>query len=439
MNTEPTNKSVSAKTDNAQADSPAPQAPMLRSTKLLFAVSASMTVSTIYYAQPLLADIAESLHIARSSIGEAITVTQLFYALGLLLLVPLGDLLNRRTLIAAHLAMSAAALAVTGVAHGRTTLYVGLAAVGLLAVATQSLVAFASILAAPGERGRVVGFVTSGVVIGILLARTFAGLLARLGDWHLVYLISASLMALLSVLAWRTLPNAAPRASNASWGSYRGLIRSMPMLFIQEKLFRIRAAFAFFIFAAFSLLWTSLSLPLSDPPFSYSPAAIGAFGLAGAAGALGAAGAGRLADRGYQRRTTGGALALLLASWLPIAMLARSPLLLIAGIVLLDLAVQAVHVTNQSLLFSLRPEARNRVTAGYMIFYSLGSGAGSLIGTHAYAYSGWSGVCWAGGAVSGAALLFWALAGSERGRPVGEDAYAQTAQPKSSLPRQASE
>ncbi|CAI6021762.1 putative transporter [Cohnella sp. JJ-181] len=409
---------------------------MPRSTKWLFAVSASMTVSTVYYAQPLLDGMAESLPIERSSIGTVITVTQLFYALGLLLLVPLGDILNRRRLIVGLLAMSAAALAVTGLAHGPTMLFVGLAAVGLMAAATQSLVAFASILAAPDERGRIVGFVTSGIVIGILLARTFAGLLAELGDWHLVYLISASLMALMSLLAWRTLPNAVPGIAR---DSYWALIRSMPTLFVHEKLFRVRAAFAFFIFAAFSILWTSLSLPLSDPPFSYSPAAIGAFGLAGAAGALGAAGAGRLADRGYGRRTTGGALALLLVSWLPIAMLGRSAFVLIAGIVLLDLAVQAVHVTNQSLLFTLRSDARSRLTAGYMIFYSFGSGAGAFVSTRAYAYAGWSGVCWLGGAVSAAALLFWVLAGRNQGRPAGEAANASPVTPKSSLPRRVSE
>jgi len=381
---------------------------MPRSVKWLFAIAASMTVSTVYYAQPLLDGMADALHIARSSIGTVVTITQLFYALGLLLIVPLGDLVNRRPLIAGQMAISAVALAITGLAHGRTTLYVGVAVVGLLAVATQSLVAFASALAAPDERGRVVGFVTSGIVIGILLARTFAGLLAQIGDWHLVYLVSAAIMAALALGVWAKLPDAAPEIRHISYGR---LIRSMPELFVQEPLFRVRAAFAFFIFAAFSLLWTSLSLPLGEPSLSYSQAAIGAFGLAGAAGAWGAAGAGRLADRGYGRATTGAALVLLLLSWLPIALLGRSVFVLIAGIVLLDLAVQAVHVTNQSLILGLRPEARSRMTAGYMIFYSLGSGAGAFASTRAYAYAGWTGVCWLGGAVSAAALLFWVLSG----------------------------
>lgn len=420
MSTHPVSDSPVPNASVAEAVSPT-QAPMPRSVKWLFAAAASMTVSTVYYAQPLLDGMAGSLHLPRSSIGSVVTITQLFYALGLLLIVPLGDLMNRRALIAGQMAMSAVALAITGLAHGQAALYAGLAVVGLLAVTTQSLVAFASVLAAPDERGRVVGFVTSGIVIGILLARTFAGLLAYLGDWHLVYLVSAALMAALSLGVWAKLPDAANVTRHTP---YWRLIRSMPRLFVQEPLFRMRAAFAFFIFAAFSLLWTSLSLPLGESPLSYSQAAIGAFGLAGAAGAWGAAGAGRLADRGFGRATTGAALALLLLSWLPIAALGRSLLTLIAGIVLLDLAVQAVHVTNQSLIFALRPEARSRIAAGYMIFYSLGSGAGSFVSTRVYAYAGWAGVCWLGGAVSAAALLFWMLSGGGQGRTRSPDAKA---------------
>lgn len=190
--------------------------------------------------------------------------------------------------------------------------------------------------------------------------------------------------------------------------SYWQLLRSVLTLFAEERVLRVRAVLALLIFAAFSILWTSLVLPLSAPPFSLSHTAIGAFGLAGAAGALAAARAGRLADRGFGQRTTGIALALLLISWLAIRYGDQSLFPLIIGIILLDLAVQAVHVTNQSMILSIRPEARSRLTAGYMVFYSIGSAAGSIASTSIYAYAGWGGVCWLGAGVSAIALLFWA-------------------------------
>jgi predicted MFS family arabinose efflux permease len=205
---------------------------------------------------------------------------------------------------------------------------------------------------------------------------------------------------------FRVLPKDEPSRESLS---YLQLLRSLFTLFAQERILRIRAVLALLIFTAFSILWTSLVLPLSAPPLSLSHTAIGAFGLAGVAGALAAARAGRLADRGLGQRTTGAALILLLLSWLPISYTQHSLPALIAGIILLDLAVQAVHVTNQSMILNLHPEARSRLTAGYMIFYSIGSATGSIASTSIYAYSGWNGVCLLGAMVSALALLFWAL------------------------------
>lgn len=281
-----------------------------------------------------------------------------------------------------------------------------MAIVGLLAVVTQTLVAFAATLAAPAERGRVVGLVTSGIVIGILLARTFAGLLTDLAGWRSVYIVSAGLSLLMAGVLFRVLPHDEHEREPLS---YLQLLRSTLTLFLQERVLRIRAALALMIFTAFSILWTSLVLPLSAPPLSLSHTAIGAFGLAGAAGALAAARAGRLADLGLGQRTTGAALILLLVSWLPISYTEHSLWALIAGILLLDLAVQAVHVTNQSMILSVRPEARSRLTAGYMIFYSIGSATGSIASTTIYEHMGWNGVCLLGAVVSALALLFWAL------------------------------
>ncbi|MFD5017631.1 MFS transporter [Paenibacillus sp. NPDC058367] len=377
-----------------------------RNVALLFSVACGIVVANIYYAQPLLDAISNEFGISHSFVGLVITITQIFYALGLLLLVPLGDLLNRRWLIAGQMLLSVLALIVVGTATSSIVLFIGIAAVGFLAVVTQTLVAFAATLAAPAERGRVVGVVTSGIVIGILLARTFAGVLMDLAGWRSVYLVSAVLTLIMACVLFRVLPHYEHKRESLS---YLQLIRSMFTLFAQERTLRIRAALAMMIFTAFSILWTSLVLPLSAPPFSLSHTAIGAFGLAGVAGALAAARAGRLADRGLGQKTTGVALILLLISWLPISYVQHSLIALIVGIILLDLAVQAVHVTNQSMILTLRPEARSRLTAGYMIFYSIGSATGSIASTSIYVYFGWNGVSLLGAIVSALALLFWLL------------------------------
>jgi predicted MFS family arabinose efflux permease len=383
-----------------------PASSMSRKVALLFAIACGLAVANIYYAQPLLDAISNEFGITHSSVGIVITITQVCYALGLLLLVPLGDLLNRRWLIAGQMIVSVLALITVGTAPTSMVFFIGLAAVGLLAVVTQTLVAFAATLAAPAERGRAVGVVTSGIVIGILLARTFAGVLTDLAGWRSIYLVSAVLTLIMACVLFRVLPHYEHKRESLS---YLQLLRSLLTLFAQERILRIRAALALMIFTAFSILWTSLVLPLSAPPLSLSHTGIGAFGLAGVAGALAAARAGRLADRGLGQRTTGVALILLLISWLPISYTQHSLLALIVGIVLLDLAVQAVHVTNQSMILTLRPEARSRLSAGYMIFYSIGSATGSIASTSIYDYLGWNGVCLLGIIVSALALLFWLL------------------------------
>lgn len=379
---------------------------MPRYVTLLFAVACGMSVANIYFAQPLLDNLSREFGIDYSIIGILITITQIFYALGLLLLVPLGDLLNQRRLIIGQMLLSMIALVIVGTASNSTVLFAGMALVGLLAVVTQTLVAFAATMAAPAERGRVVGMVTSGIVIGILLARTISGILTDLAGWRSVYLVSAALMLLMVCVLFRVLPNVEREVKSLS---YPQLLRSVLMLLVQERILRIRAILALLIFTVFSILWTPLVLPLSAPPLSLSHTAIGAFGLMGVVGALAAARAGKLADRGYGQRTTGVALILLLLSWLLISYTEQSLFALVIGIVLLDLAVQAVHVTNQSMIFALRAEARSRLAAGYMVFYSIGSAAGSIASTHIYAQYGWNGVCLLGATVSALALLFWAM------------------------------
>ncbi|WP_391509411.1 MFS transporter [Bacillus pumilus] len=377
---------------------------MTRYMALLFASACGMAVANIYFAQPLLDSLASEFGITYSSIGMVITITQLCYALGLLLIVPLGDLFNQRRLIMAQMLVSILSLILVGIAPTATVLFIGLAAVGMLAVVTQVLVAFAATWAAPEERGRIVGLVQSGIVIGILLARTFAGILTDLAGWRSVYLVSAVMMLIITAVLYRYLPRTDSERASIS---YIRLLASMFTLFRQERILRIRGILGFLIFIVFGTLWTSLVLPLSSSPYNLSHTAIGAFGLAGVAGALGAARAGRLADRGLGQLTTCIALVLLFVSWFFIFFTEYSLILLIIGIITLDLSVQAVHVTNQSMIFTVLPEARSRLTAAYMIFYSIGSATGSIASTSIYANNGWSGVCLFGASVSAIAFLYW--------------------------------
>ena len=384
-----------------------PQHPQLTKIVLwLFAVACGLSVANVYCSQPLLDTIARDFGISQASVGLVVTATQAGYALGLLFIVPLGDLLDRRRLIVSQLLVSVIALLAVGFAPNLAVMLCAVFVVGLLAVVIQVLVAFAATLAEPEERGSVVGKVTSGVVIGILLARSVAGALTDIAGWRSVYFVSAGLLLVMAALLWKMLP---PGANMQAPPSYTRLLLSVFSLWVQEPLLRIRAALALLIFAVFSVLWTSLVLPLSSPPLSLSHSVIGLFGLIGVAGASAASQAGRWADRGFGQWTTGAALALLVVSWLPISCLHRSLLSLLAGVVMLDFAVQAVHVTNQSLIFARLPEARSRLVAAYMVFYSIGSGAGAIASTWVYAHAGWTGVSFLGACLSLAALLFWAL------------------------------
>ncbi|WP_366296255.1 MFS transporter [Paenibacillus sp. AN1007] len=370
----------------------------------VIAVCSGLSVANIYYAQPLLDSIALEFGLSTASIGSVITVTQICYALGLLLLVPLGDIVDRRKLIIIQMLFSALALIFAAASDSYPLLLIGLAIVGLLAVITQTFVAYAAHLSADSERGTMVGRVTSGIVIGILLARTVAGSMNDWLGWRSVYLLSASLTLISILVLIRILPHR-PVTDNKI--SYFQLLGSTLRLYTSLRVLRVRGLLAMLIFMAFSILWTAMVLPLSAPPLSLSHTFIGAFGLAGAAGALAAAKAGKQADRGYGQVTTGVSLVILILSWIPIGLLHTSLWFLILGVILLDLAVQAVHVTNQSLIYQVRPEAQSRLTASYMIFYSIGSAVGSITSTHVYAWSGWTGVCWLGAAVSTAALLLW--------------------------------
>lgn len=384
---------------------------------LLFAVACGLSVANIYFAQPLLDSMARDLGIAPAAIGIVVTLTQIGYAFGLMLIVPLGDLWDRRRLIVGQTLLSAVALVIVGTAPNAFVVLAAMVLVGVLAVVIQVLVAYAATLTTPADRGRTIGTVTSGVVSGILLARFVAGALADFGGWRAVYLTSAALTLVLAGLLARVLPRHQPQAMAGL--SYAKLLRSAVALFVQEPILRERAVFALLIFASFSVFWSAIVLPLSAPPLSLSHTAIGMLGIAGLAGALAARNSGRLADRGWAQRITGLSLMLMLAGWALIACLHSSLWLMLAGVIMIDFAVQAIHVTNQSLVIAARPDAASRLVGGYMVFYSIGSGLGAIGSTMVYAAAGWIGVCVLGAAISAIALLYWVVKVSRTPVPAG--------------------
>lgn len=378
---------------------------MSRSLILLFAIASGASVANVYYAQPLLDILARDFNISHAAIGSVVTATQIGCALALIFLVPLGDIINRRRLMAIQLVALISALVVVALAHSIIVLLAGMLAVGLLGTAmTQGLIAYAASAAAPHEQGHVVGTAQSGVFIGLLLARVFSGGISDVAGWRGVYFCAALIMLMIALPLWRRLPHLKVQPITLR---YPQLLASMLKLLRQEKVLQVRGVLALLMFAAFNIFWSALVLPLSKPPYSFSHTIIGSFGLVGVVGALAAARAGKWADRGYAQRTSAAALVILLLAWGPLSLMSYSLWALVIGIVLLDLGGQALHVTNQSMIFRTHPEAHSRLVGLYMLFYAIGSGLGAISTTATYAYAGWLGVCTLGAGVSLLALLFW--------------------------------
>lgn len=374
-----------------------------RSLVLLLAASTGLCVASLYYVQPLLDSIKRSLHMSTATAGLVVSMTQIGYVAGLVLLVPLGDLFARRRLIPLMVAGIAVCLAIVSWSPSSAVLMVGSVAVGALSVAAQVAVAFTATLAHDADRGRVVGTVMSGLLLGILLARTAAGYLADLGSWRTPFEVAAVVMAVLTLVLWRSLPPDPDRSRLR----YLRLIASVPVLLKEEPVILTRSLYGAAAFGAFNALWTPLAFLLSGSPYHYATSTIGLFGLFGVVGALTASLAGRWTDRGGAPAMTGITAALMLVVWAAIADGRRSLGALIAGVIVLDFAVQGLHITNQSLIYRLRPEARSRITSAYMSLYFVGGLVGSIAASAAYSAGGWTASSAVGGGFGLLAVLLW--------------------------------
>ncbi len=369
----------------------------------IIAIACGITVANLYWAQPLLDTIGHAFDASPTTAGLIVTFTQIGYAIGLVFLVPLGDVLERRRLIVLVLFVAVISLVAASVSTTIFLFIISSLAIGISSVVAQILVPFSATLAMDHERGKVVGQVMSGLLIGILLARTLSGLISAALGWRYVFGIAALLILVLSLVLQQKLP----RSKMDVDLTYKELLKTVWDLVKTEPMLRRRSIYGALIFANFSVLWTSLTFLLAHPPYSYSDAIIGLFGLVGASGAMSANIAGRFADKGNTLKATGFFLIMILLSFILMAIGAKILIVLLIGIIILDLGVQGTHILNQSEIYKLKPEARSRLTTAYMTSFFIGGSVGSATSAIMYNYEGWFGVCLLGGIYSMSALIIW--------------------------------
>jgi len=353
------------------------------------AVSTGVIVANIYYIQPLLADIARTFGLTVTTAGFIAMLTQVGTALGMLLFVPLGDTKERRSLITTLLIVAALALVLVATARNAVWLALACFLVGAMGSSVHLFLPFAAHLAAPEERGRVVGSIFSGILLGILLARTFSGTVGAHLGWRAVYGIASALMLCVAILVQFLLPRSKPVAELP----YLSLLRSTVNLIRIHPELRESAFLGAALFCCFSAFWTTLVFLLETPPYHYGSQAAGLFGLVGAAGAAGAPLVGRFSDKHGPRFAVGAALLAVFASYLVLWGSGKTLVGLIVGVVLMDVGVQAGHVANQTRIYSLAPDSRSRLNMFYMVCYFVGGAAGSFLGAYAWRIHGWTGVC----------------------------------------------
>ncbi|PEC87416.1 MFS transporter [Bacillus cereus] len=375
---------------------------------ILLATACGIIVANLYYAQPLIGVISNEIGLSNSSAGLIVTLTQIGYVVGLLFLVPLGDIVENKKLILILLFLSAFALISMVFVKSATLLLIASFFIGLGSVAAQVLVPLVSYLSSENARGRVVGNVMSGLLLGIMLARPISSLVADMWGWNAIFALFATVIIVLAFVLSKVLPTRKPTAKT----NYIALLNSMWQLLQTTPILRRRAIYHACVFGAFSLFWTTVPLLLSSPAFHFSQTAIALYALVGITGAIAAPIGGRLADLGWTRPATGIALTVVIISFIiPLFIQSSSPFgiaVLVIAAILLDMGVSANLVLSQRLIFSLSPEIRSRLNGLFMAIFFLGGAVGSFIGGWAYALGGWNLTLWIGIAFPTIALLYFA-------------------------------
>ena len=369
-------------------------------------LACAVGVSTIYYNQPLLLEMGQSFHAHPGQIGFVAVATQIGYAVGLLCFVPLGDVLERRALMIRMYGAVAVALLLVGLAPTLTWLMVFSVIAGMLASVTHIVLPIAPDLVDDKQRGRAIGIVMTGLLLGILLARTFSGWVSRIHGWRTVFFVAAAINLMFVPLLWRVMPKLPPKQPLR----YSEAMYSLWTLFRTQPLLRESCVLGALVFASFSCFWTTLAF-LLDSHYGLGPGVAGTFGVVGAAGAMIAPVAGRFSDNHGPRwvLTLGGAI--LAASYVFLWIEEKAPVsmafhlvALALGVIVLDVGAQMMQVANQTRIFGLVPSARSRLNTVYMTIYFTGAAAGSALSTIAWVHWKWNGVC-------ELALLFIGLAG----------------------------
>ncbi|KIG10996.1 MFS transporter [Caballeronia concitans] len=375
-----------------------------RATLWLLATIAGVSVANIYFNQPLLGDFRASFPESAYLIGAVPAATQLGYAFGMLVLAPLGDRFDRRMLILLQLAALGVALIVASTAPTLAVLIAASLAIGVVSTIAQQAVPFSAELAPASERGHAVGTVMSGLLLGILLARTVSGFVAQYFGWRAVFAASVAATIALAIVVILRLPKSRPTSTL----SYGKLLASMWHLTVESPALREAALTGGALFAGFSAFWSLLTLLLAGEPFHMGPQAAGLFGIVGAAGALAAPLAGKSADKRGPRAVITLSIVLVAVSFVVFALSAKSIAGLVIGVIVLDVGVQAAQISNQSRIYALKPEARSRVNTVYMVAYFIGGAAGSALASLAWHAMGWTGVCIVGlGATALAGFSHW--------------------------------
>ncbi len=370
---------------------------------IMIAAVGGLAVANLYYVQPLLHAISVEFKTTTAVAGLLVTMNQIGFAGGLLLLVPVGDLVERRRMILVFLLLSSAALAAFAISPNLNLLEIFAVTIGVTSITAQILVSFVATVSTEQSRGAMVGRTMSGLLLGIVLARTASGALAQVAGWRSIYWTASAAMLAMSLLLGYVLPRLRPQITIG----YHRLLHSVMVLFLEEPILRWRSLYGAVSFAAFNVLWTNLAFLLSGSPYHYNTVEIGLFGLAGAAGSLCASIAGKLTDRGYARIASIIFFSTTTLSFGLLALGKTSLLLLLAGIILLDLGVWGAQVSNQSLIYRLRPNAQSRITTVYMTSYFIGGAVGSSSSALLYAKEGWDATCALGAAFGFVAIVFW--------------------------------
>jgi predicted MFS family arabinose efflux permease len=393
---------------------------LTNATLWVMTLTTGLVVANIYYNQPLLNDMANTYHVSNGKAGQVSMLTQIGYAVGMLFVVPLADMVKRKRLMLIDFVFVIAALLLTALAPNIHILILSGFLLGATSIIPQLLIPMGAHLAKPHERGKKIGFMMSGLLIGILLSRTFSGFVGAHWGWRAMFYIAAAIMVVMWVLIYFLLPEVEPDYK----GTYKTLMHSLIHLLKSEPKLQLASLRGALCFACFSAFWTTLVFLLKQQ-FNQGSDVAGAFGLVGAFGAIAAGLMGGLSDKMDAYKLSSITLLLLLISFIIFLFSANSIVGLILGVIIMDMGVQATHISNQAIIFSLNPAARNRINTVYMVSYFIGGAFGTFLANRVWDTYNWTGVCAIGITLSVITIIIHLLTRKTMQRTLSENGHSE--------------